>query len=60
VPAKHGRQNHAQHVLAVAKVTPEQEYSPAALSDQRNNNYYSPMVEQIPLTTNKISIIIKI
>jgi len=37
VPAKHGRQNHAQHVLAVAKAALEQERSPAAMSDQRNS-----------------------
>jgi hypothetical protein len=36
VPAKRSRQNHAQHVLAVAKAALEQERSPAAMSDQRN------------------------
>jgi len=31
------RQNHAQHVLSVAKAALEQERSPAAMSDQRNS-----------------------
>jgi len=33
VQAKRSRQNHAQHVLSVAKVALEQERSPAAMSD---------------------------
>jgi hypothetical protein len=35
VRAKRSRQNHAQHVLSVAKVALKQERSPAAMSDQR-------------------------
>jgi len=37
VPAQQGRQNYAQHILAVAKVALEQERSPAAMSDQKDS-----------------------
>jgi len=39
VPAKHGRQNHAKQILAVAKVALEQEHSPAALERSKGLNY---------------------
>jgi hypothetical protein len=45
VPAKRSRQNHAQHVLAVAKVGLEQERSPAAMNNQKNLTHHTPMVE---------------
>jgi hypothetical protein len=39
VPAKHGRQNHAQQVLAVAKAALKQEHSPAALERSKGIHY---------------------
>jgi hypothetical protein len=46
VRAKRSRQNHAEHVLSVAKVALEQERSPAAMSDKKTMISRTPMVEQ--------------
>ena len=54
VPAKQGRQNHAQHVLAVTKEVLDQEHSPAAMSDQRALPHHTPMVELIQLKQLKL------
>ncbi|HTB51884.1 MAG TPA: hypothetical protein VK718_03840, partial [Ferruginibacter sp.] len=58
VPAQRTRQNHAQHVLAVAKVALEQERSPAAMSDQRNPNIIHPWWNKKEQTIQKAIIML--